>query len=87
MKTVFAVTLALSSAALLYVLARRRMTRAWLARFFLHMAAAALVIYGINEFGWISGVHIPLNPVTAAVIVILGLPGIALIAGLQAVLI
>jgi hypothetical protein len=32
-------------------------------------------------------VHIPLNPVTAAVIVTLGVPGIALIAGLQAVLI
>ena len=86
MKTVFAVMLAVSSAALLYILVRRRMTRAWLTRFFLHMAAAA-VIYGLNEFGWISGVHIPLNPVTAAVIVTLGVPGIALIAGLQAVLI
>lgn len=86
MKTVFAVMLAVSSAALLYILVRRRMTRAWLTRFFLHMAAAAAVIYGLNEFG-ISGVHIPLNPVTAAVIVTLGVPGIALIAGLQAVLI
>lgn len=87
MKTVFAVTLAVSTAALLYILTRRRMTRAWLKRFFLHMAAAALLIYGLNELDWISGVHIPLNPVTAAVIVTLGVPGIALIAGLQAVLI
>mgnify|MGYP002620730985 FL=1 len=87
MKAVFAIMLAVSSAALLFVLARKRMTRAWFARFFLHMTAAALVIYGLNEFGWISGVHIPLNPVTAAVIVTLGVPGIALIAGLQAVLI
>ena len=87
MKTVFAVTLAVSSAALLYILMRKRMTRAWFARFFLHLAAAALLICGLNEFGWISGVHIPLNPVTAAVIVTLGVPGIALIAGLQAVLI
>jgi inhibitor of the pro-sigma K processing machinery len=87
MKTVFAIMLAVSTAALLFILVRRRMTRAWLGRFFLHMAAAALLIYGLNEFGWISGVHIPLNPVTAAVIVTLGVPGIALIAGLQAVLI
>lgn len=87
MKAVFATTLAVSSAALLFVLVRRRMTRAWFARFFLHMAAAALTIYGLNEFGWISGVHIPLNAVTAAVIVTLGVPGIALIAGLQAALI
>jgi inhibitor of the pro-sigma K processing machinery len=87
MKAVFAATLALSSAALLVVLIQRRMTRAWLARFSLHMATAALIIYGVNELGWISGIHIPLNPVTAAVIVTLGVPGIALIAGLQAVLI
>ena len=86
MKTVFAITLAVSMAALLYILMRRRMTRAWLARFCLHMAVAALLIYGLNELDWISGVHIPLNPVTAAVIVTLGVPGIALIAGLQAVL-
>lgn len=86
MKVVFAIMLAGSTAALLVVLMRRRMTRAWLTRFSLHMALAALVIYGVNELDWISGVHIPLNPVTAAVIVTLGVPGIALIAGLQAVL-
>lgn len=87
MKTVFALMLAGSSAALLYLLIRRRMTRAWLTRFGFHLAAAVLVIYGLNELGWIAGVHIPLNPATALAVVMLGLPGLAMIAALQAVLI
>lgn len=86
MKTALALIFAGSLLALLFILIRQRMTRAWFVRFGLHMALAALVIYGLNELGWIGGVHIPLNPTTIAAVTVLGVPGIMLIAGLQTVL-
>ncbi|GBF77833.1 hypothetical protein PA598K_06409 [Paenibacillus sp. 598K] len=44
---------------------------------------AAIALYVLNFSGFISGFYIPLNPATIAVVVALGVPGIAMMAGLQ----
>lgn len=86
MKWIWSVTLAVSSLLLIATLVRHRISWAWFSRFTLHLTAAAVVLYLLNGSGVIPGVHIPLNPTTIGTVVLLGIPGIALIAGLQAVL-
>lgn len=46
-------------------------------------AIGYLVLWTLNLVGIAAGYHLPLNPITAAVAGVLGLPGLAAIAVLQ----
>ncbi|GGG24968.1 pro-sigmaK processing inhibitor BofA family protein [Paenibacillus abyssi] len=83
MKTVWLTLLIVSLVMLIVILIRNRITGAVLKRFALHLIAVALVLYVLNFSGWIAGFYIPLNPATVATVVLLGVPGILLILGLQ----
>lgn len=83
MKTIWLTMLAGSLALLLLIWIRSRLSWLTFQRFLLHLVAAALLLYVLNFSGWVSGFHIPLNPLTVAVVVILGVPGILLILALQ----
>ncbi len=83
MKSVWLIALILSSIMLGAVILKRKLPKGWLTRFGAHLAVSAMAIYALNYSGWITGFYIPLNPVTIGVVTLLGLPGVALIAGLQ----
>lgn len=83
MKTVWLAVLVLSSVLLGFVLLKQKLPPGWLTRFGAHLALSAMAIYALNYSGWITGLYIPLNPATIGAATLLGLPGIALIAGLQ----
>lgn len=83
MKSVWLFMLILSSAGLAGVVVRQKLPKGWLTRFGAHLVLSAMAIYALNYSGWITGIYIPLNPVTIGVVTLLGLPGIALVAGLQ----
>ncbi|WP_339819040.1 pro-sigmaK processing inhibitor BofA family protein [Paenibacillus sp. FSL R7-0216] len=83
MKLVLIGILVMSLALLLYILFSRKLGLVWLSRFGLHIVLAALGIYVINFSGLITEVYIPLNPVTLSTVVVLGLPGVALLVGLK----
>jgi inhibitor of the pro-sigma K processing machinery len=87
MKTVWMVTLVGSSALLAAVLLRQKLPAGWLARFGVHLVLSAMAIYALNFSGWITGLYVPLNPAPIGAAALLGLPGIALVAGLQMTLI
>jgi inhibitor of the pro-sigma K processing machinery len=86
MKWFWTALLVVSSLSLLVVLIRNRNSLEFLRRFALHLILAALALYAINYSGLISGWEIPLNMTTVGTVMVLGLPGVALIAGLKAVL-
>ncbi|WP_276357842.1 pro-sigmaK processing inhibitor BofA family protein [Cohnella caldifontis] len=86
MKTVWMAVLALSSAGLAFMLIRHKLPAGWFTRFGTHLVLAAMAIYALNFSGWITGWYIPLNPATIGAVMLLGLPGIGLIAGLQWIL-
>ncbi|TJY38992.1 pro-sigmaK processing inhibitor BofA [Cohnella pontilimi] len=83
MKTVWMATLIGSSVLLAGVLLRQKLPAGWWTRFGAHLALSAMAIYALNFSGWITGFYIPLNPATIGAAALLGLPGIALVAGLQ----
>ncbi|QHT58885.1 pro-sigmaK processing inhibitor BofA [Paenibacillus lycopersici] len=83
MKTVWMISLLASSLLLVLVIVRNRLSFRWLKRFGLHLVAAALTLYMLNYSGVITGYEVPLNPATIGTVVLLGLPGIALVLGLQ----
>ncbi|SEO85181.1 pro-sigmaK processing inhibitor BofA family protein [Paenibacillus sp. OV219] len=83
MKTVWMVSLIVSSLLLFVVMFRNKLPLQWVRRFALHLIAAALVLYVLNFSGLISGMEVPLNPMTIGTVVLLGLPGIMLVLGLQ----
>jgi len=83
MKTFWLVMLGASSILLAVILLKQKLPKGWLARFGVHLVASAMAIYALNYSGWITGMYIPLNPATIGTVTLLGLPGIALIAGIQ----
>ncbi|MBH5319865.1 pro-sigmaK processing inhibitor BofA family protein [Paenibacillus sp. GSMTC-2017] len=83
MKTVWLSMLVGSSVLLLWVLFRNKLSWSWLRGFALHLVAAAGLLYLLNYVGVIPGLYIPLNPITIGTVVVLGVPGVALMAGLQ----
>lgn len=87
MKTVWMVTLIGSSVLLAAVLLRQKLPRGWLTRFGAHLVLSAMAIYALNFSGWMTGLYVPLNPVTIGAVTMLGLPGIGLVLGLQMTLI
>lgn len=83
MKTFWLILLGSSSILLAIVLFKQKLPRGWLTRFGVHLVVSAMALYALNYSGWITGLYIPLNPATIGTVSLLGLPGIALIAGLQ----
>jgi len=75
--------LAVSVTLLVAVLIRSKLSWSWVSRLGLQLVAAALVLYVLNYSGIVSGLQIPLNPITIATVIMLGVPGIFLILGLQ----
>ncbi|MCQ6563935.1 pro-sigmaK processing inhibitor BofA family protein [Paenibacillus mendelii] len=86
MKTVWLICLLVSSLFLIGVVFRQKLSWSWLKRFALQLVAAALTLYLLNYSGIVSGLEVPLNLITIGTVVLLGLPGIALVLGLQGVL-
>ncbi|MGM0884471.1 MAG: pro-sigmaK processing inhibitor BofA family protein [Bacillota bacterium] len=72
-----------SSVMLVAVVLRNRLSWGWLRGFTLHLVLAAALLYVLNYSELVPGMYIPLNPVTIGTVVTLGVPGIALIMGLQ----
>jgi len=83
MKGIMLAVLIVSSLSLILVLVRNRYSLEWIRRLALHLILAALGLYAINYSGLISGWEIPLNLATIGTVMMLGLPGIALIVGLR----
>ncbi|WP_042171130.1 pro-sigmaK processing inhibitor BofA family protein [Paenibacillus gorillae] len=83
MKIIWLATLLISSLLLVIVLLRNKLSMAWLKGFAVHLVLAAVVLYVLNYSGLIPKMYIPLNPATIGTVVVLGVPGIALIAGIQ----
>jgi len=82
-KTVWLLTLIVSSVLLAGLLLRRKLPKGWLTGFGANLVLSAMAIYALNYSGWITGLYIPLNPATIGTVTLLGLPGIALIAAVQ----
>jgi inhibitor of the pro-sigma K processing machinery len=83
MKTVWLSVLIISSLLLVVVLLRNKLTWGMLRGFALHLVLAAGLLYVLNYSEVVPGMYIPLNPVTIGTVLTLGVPGIALIVGLQ----
>ncbi|WP_188542667.1 pro-sigmaK processing inhibitor BofA family protein [Paenibacillus segetis] len=83
MKIVLIGVLAVSLLLLLYILISKKLGFAWLTRLGLHVVLAALGIYVVNFSGLLTEAYIPLNPVTMSTVLVLGLPGVALLIGLK----
>lgn len=83
MKIVLIGVLVVSLLLLLYILVSKKLGFAWLTRLGLHIVLAALGIYVVNFSGLLTEVYIPLNPVTMSTVLVLGLPGVALLIGLK----
>ncbi|MGN7458072.1 pro-sigmaK processing inhibitor BofA family protein [Paenibacillus pasadenensis] len=85
MKWIWLSMLSLSSILLVLTLLRAKMSWSWFSRFAIHLTAAAAGLYLLNGSGLLPGAEIPLNPATIGMAVVLGLPGVAVMAGIQAV--
>jgi SigmaK-factor processing regulatory protein BofA. len=83
MRAVWITMLSVSSLLLIWVVVRNRLSWHWLRSFSLHLVAAAGALYVMNYSGLFPGLYIPLNPVTLGAAVVLGVPGVALMAGIQ----
>lgn len=83
MKIVWLSILVISSLLLVGVLLRHKLSWGWLRGFALHLVIAAGLLYMANELGVVEGLHIPLNPITISTAVVLGVPGVFMLAGVQ----
>ncbi|MDQ8737583.1 pro-sigmaK processing inhibitor BofA family protein [Paenibacillus sp. LHD-38] len=83
MKEVWLSILIVSSVLLAIVLFRSKLSWGLLRSFALHLVLAAGLLYLLNYSGFVPGMYIPLNPVTIGTVLTLGVPGVALIVGLQ----
>lgn len=68
---------------LLFIVVRKKIGFGWLTVFGTHMVLAALGLYLVNFSGLLTEVYIPLNPTTVGTVMVLGLPGVALLYGLK----
>lgn len=83
MRTIAIGVLIVSSVLLLLIVFRKKLGWAWLSVFGTNLVLAALGIYIINFSGFLTDVHIPLNPATIGAVTILGLPGVLMLLGLK----
>ncbi|MEC0242649.1 pro-sigmaK processing inhibitor BofA family protein [Paenibacillus dokdonensis] len=68
---------------LLFIVVRKKIGFGWLTVFGTHLVLAALGLYLVNFSGIMTEVYIPLNPTTVGTVMVLGLPGVALLYGLK----
>ncbi|WP_053373261.1 pro-sigmaK processing inhibitor BofA family protein [Paenibacillus sp. FJAT-27812] len=83
MKVIWLSVFIVSSLLLAVVLLRNKLSWGMLRGFALHLVLAAALLYVLNYSGVVPGMYIPLNPITIGTVLTLGVPGIALIVGLQ----
>ncbi|GAB6928111.1 hypothetical protein JCM10914A_20940 [Paenibacillus sp. JCM 10914] len=83
MKLIVMGVLCISLMLLVYVVFRRKLGFGWLTVFGAHLALSALAIYVVNYTGIAAETYIPLNPMTIGTVMVLGLPGVALLVGLK----
>lgn len=87
MKLIVAGVLCISLVLLIFVVFKKRLGLGWLTIFGSHLALSAIAIYVIDFSGLLAEVYIPLNPMTVGTVMVLGLPGVALLLGLKITLI
>ena len=87
MKMLVAGILVLSLLFLIVIVIKRRLGFGWLTTFGAHLTLSALAIYVINFSGFLPALYIPMNPMTVGTVMVLGVPGIALLLGLKFTLI
>jgi inhibitor of the pro-sigma K processing machinery len=75
--------LIVSAILLISIVIRKRLGWGWISLFGTHLVLAALGLYLVNFSGLISGVYVPLNPVTIGTVTLLGLPGVLMLLGLK----
>lgn len=83
MKYIVLGVLCISLLLLVYIIFRRKLGFGWLTVFGAHLALSALGIYVVNFTGIFAEAYIPLNPMTIGTVMVLGLPGVALLIGLK----
>ncbi|MEK3884132.1 pro-sigmaK processing inhibitor BofA family protein [Paenibacillus sp. PL2-23] len=83
MKMVWLSILVVSSLLLVVVLLKQKLSWNWLRAFVIHLVLAAGLLYLVNETGVVEGLYIPLNPITISTAVVLGVPGVIMMAGVQ----
>ena len=87
MKWIVTGVLVISLFSLLYIVVKKRLGLGWLTVFGTHMVLATLGIYLVNFSGLMTAVYIPINPATIGTVMVLGLPGVALLYGLKIIVI
>lgn len=87
MKLIVAGVLCVSLLLLIIIIFKKRLGLGWLTVFGSHLALSAIAIYIINYSGLLADTYIPLNPMTIGAVMVLGLPGVALLLGLKITLI
>ncbi|KGE19868.1 pro-sigmaK processing inhibitor BofA family protein [Paenibacillus wynnii] len=83
MKLAAMAVLIISAALLIFIVMKKKLGWGWISLFGTHLVLAALALYVVNFSGLISGVYVPLNPVTIGTVTILGLPGVIMLLGLK----
>ncbi|NIK79887.1 inhibitor of the pro-sigma K processing machinery [Paenibacillus castaneae] len=83
MKAIWLSVFIISSVLLIAVVLRQKLSWSWFRSFSLNFVMAAVLLYLLNYSSILPDVYIPLNPITIGTVVALGIPGVALILGLQ----
>lgn len=62
---------------------RGRLRLSWIGYAFVHLTAAALLLYVVDATGLLGEYGIPMNAATVAVVGVLGVPGLAAMAAVK----
>ncbi|MNK41262.1 SigmaK-factor processing regulatory protein BofA [compost metagenome] len=87
MRLLFTGILVVALLLIVYILITRKLGFAWLTRLGMHIVLAALAIYIVNFSGVMPELYVPLNPITVTTVLLLGLPGVALLVGIKLTLV
>lgn len=83
MKLVWLIVFAASTLALLFVLQRRPLSRISLKKVIVHWIFAATALFLLNYLEFTQAYALPINPLTIGTAAVLGVPGLALLLGVQ----
>ncbi|USB33435.1 pro-sigmaK processing inhibitor BofA family protein [Paenibacillus sp. YPG26] len=83
MRLLFTGILVVALLLIVYILITQKLGFAWLTRLGMHIVLAALAIYIVNFSGIVPQLYVPLNPITLTTVLLLGLPGVALLIGIN----
>ncbi|RUT27988.1 pro-sigmaK processing inhibitor BofA [Paenibacillus zeisoli] len=87
MRLLFTAILVVALILIIYIWITRKLGFAWLTRLGMHIVVAALAIYIVNFSGVMPELYVPLNPITVSTVLLLGLPGVALLVGIKLTLV